>query len=1083
MRRPAGPTSPLTALLLLACVGFAAAPETAAARSYDVVDLGPTGGSFIWSGVNDSAQVVGTETVETLTTPVVWTAGSSDRVFEPSLLGYGTGIDIAANGDVAGGWHQGSNAFASVWVSGAVVNVGNAGMFASRVSLSDGAILAGWGSTQIFRARPPAYMLESIPFDVDHPDAVAVNDEAEVVFGIGHTGRAGFWHDLTAEEIAVEPWGPHALNNVGDVVGRESLTSNAVLRRANGDTAPLTPLDGATAANTFAYAINDAGLIAGRSNGAGVVWEDGVPSRLVDALAAADGWTAITDALDVSQAGNILVRGTRNGVEHWGLLTVHPTLTVSLGAGVTNGNVFSVDVTVTNQTPTALDDLHFAEPAAVTPAAPGIVSTLDGPSPPLGTALAAGASITSSVSFDIEKVGAAELVSGVSAHDPDDTPFDAMTDALVEIGTRRLDEAELKRVYADALLDSSQSAGAVLNAANIRVGDVTAWAVGPNGGETVPPWLNVSVNVQPVPPPNTGFAETAGWKKSAARALGLDDRALTWLPDDPAVALDAWLAFVDHFATAGGKVIDDSGYAAYQNLRYAGEFYGQLASGNEAFRAEAARQLNGLVGDLGVGAKDTITLLGSLVAFSHDDPLSADIRTYERSPVLQQFTKQSGDAVDAALRATYDKVAHLARLAKSDPVAASGQLGDLLGKTFTTMGRDIVVFHVGGTGVARLSKAIEGALPFGRTGASLTSAVAAADPTTAALTASIDATGEVIVRESLESLGEGAVLTPAQLEQLGGFYAADAEKVQAIINEINAKYGVEIEVQCRPGNPASLQYYRNGTGVPKPEWVKPKNTEWMDVVLGAPPESLGKATVFKPVKPTAEALAKYTPAQQQTILGRYATQLELYEDATKEGGKFFQLIADSQKPGGATVNVGFGTGARQVKGLRYSLRAVGDAGQEAFVVIDEAAGGKFVLSDADYQAVVKKTGAHLPAGKRGQIELDFMNRLRKETVSFGGHGWSHSGFDLPSKYSKPFVQFVTESSSPAAARRTLEWFVARGELPEWVVKISTDLAAKLGRPPTSAELVAALLDKFRPGSFVVKFNGSNVRVGTAAGIR
>jgi hypothetical protein len=255
-------------------------------------------------------------------------------------------------------------------------------------------------------------------------------------------------------------------------------------------------------------------------------------------------------------------------------------------------------------------------------------------------------------------------------------------------------------------------------------------------------------------------------------------------------------------------------------------------------------------------------------------------------------------------------------------------------------------------------------------------------------------------------------------------------------------------------------------------------------VLGEPRESLGKATVFKPVKPDAATLAQFSPAQQQIILARYDTQVKLFKDATEEGGKFFKILADSQSEAGATYTTGFGSGTREVKGLRYSLRQVGEPGQEAYLVIDEAAGGKFVLSDADYQAVVDaNTGLHLPAGKRGQIELEVMNRLNNETASFGGHGWSHSGFDLPSKFSETYLQFVAESSSPAAARRTMEWFVERPKRPDWLTELADDLALKLGRQATSAELVELLLSKFRPGSFVIKFNGTTIRTGYGAGIR
>ncbi len=761
-----------------------------------------------------------------------------------------------------------------------------------------------------------------------------------------------------------------------------------------------------------------------------------------------------------------------------------PSLAVSLSPGVSNGHVFSIDVTVKNLTTGPLTNVAFTQPGGILPNAEGKIARLTEPTPPLPAALAAGESATATVTFVAQAAGIVDVLSGARATDGDDAEQSEDAQGIVEVGKQRLTETELQRVLADGLTDSSQSVGGLMNAGQMRLGLITAWAAGPDGSDTVPPWLNVSINQAVVPPPGTVLAEPPGWKVSAARSLGMDDRAMAWLPDAPATALQAYLAYADHFAMAGGKVIDQSGNALYSGLKEAATFYGQLSSGNEEYRAAASRELNGLVSDVGVAAADTITVLGQIIALSHDDPLGGDLRTYENSPALQAFVQTSGQIIDAGLTASQNETARLVRLAKADPVAAAGQLGDLVGTTMTTVARDVAVAEVGVAGVSRLGTAIERSLPFARTGASLDGGLAALDPAAAALTTSVDGTGEVVVRQSLESLAEGSPITIEQLEALGGFYAGDAAKVQEIITDINAKYGVKIEIQCRPGNPASLEFYRNGTGVPKPEWVKPKNTEWMDVVLGAPQESLGKATVFRPVQPSAETLSKFTQAQQQTILSRYNTQLELYEDATQPGGKFAKLIADSHNPEGATVSVGSGTGKRDITGLKYSLRAVGEPGQEAFVVIDDAAGGKFVLSDADYQAVVDAdTLQHLPAGVRGQLELDVMNRLGKDTVSFGGHGWSHSGFDLPSKYSKSFLQFVTEYTSPASARRTLEWFVARGDLPEWVNKISLDLALELGHSPTSAELVAALLDKFRPGNFVIKFDGTDFRVGYGAGIR
>lgn len=764
-------------------------------------------------------------------------------------------------------------------------------------------------------------------------------------------------------------------------------------------------------------------------------------------------------------------------------------LVVSLAAGVTNGKIFSVELTVRNADTAPMTDVAFGDPAGIVPntivgdpSTAGEVRAIAGPTPDLPTSLAPGESATTTVTFAVEKQGGVDLDAEVTATDSDDDPQSGSAHAIVQIGRRPITPTEKERLLSDALTDGSQTAGALLNALHTRIGLIIAWASGPNGGGPVPPWLTVPITGTVVVPPGVTLEDPPWLNTTAGRAFGFDDRAFSLVPDDTSDALLPFLKFADKFLFAGGKVVDQSGNAAIGGLQYAWEFYGQLASGNQSFRAEASRQFSGIVSDAGDGVGAAVTLLGAILQYANDDP--DDVGKYERSPALQQFSQQSGAIIDAGLTATYQKIADLVYLAKNDPVAASGELGDTLGTLFTTLGRDIALTEFGMGGVTRLGGAIEKALPFARTGRAVDGGLAAADPATAALTASVDGTGEVIVRQSLESLGEGAILTPQQLETLGGFYAKDAERVQKIVNDINMKYGVNIEIQCRPGNPESLQFFLDGTGVPKPEWVKPKNTEWMDLVLGAPKDSVGKATVFRPIRPTEATLRRYTPAQRQTILDRYDTQVKIFDDATKPGGKFHKLIADSKNPEGATVTIGHGTGTRDVTGLKYSLREVGEPGQEAFLVIDEAAGGKFVLSDADYQAVFDAaTMQHLPAGIRGKIELEVMNRLNKETVSFGGHGWTHSGFDFSSKYSESFLKFLIESSSPASARRTLDWFVGRGDLPQWMHKIYTDLALELGHPPTNAELVAKLLDTFRPGTFVIKFNGTDIRTGYGAGIR
>lgn len=59
----------------------------------------------------------------------------------------------------------------------------------------------------------------------------------------------------------------------------------------------------------------------------------------------------------------------------------------------------------------------------------------------------------------------------------------------------------------------------------------------------------------------------------------------------------------------------------------------------------------------------------------------------------------------------------------------------------------------------------------------------------------------------LEALGEGAPLTVEQLESLGGISRADAAKIQQIIADAKKKFGYDLELQARPSNPYSLEFF------------------------------------------------------------------------------------------------------------------------------------------------------------------------------------------------------------------------------------------------------------------------------------
>jgi PKD repeat protein len=749
-------------------------------------------------------------------------------------------------------------------------------------------------------------------------------------------------------------------------------------------------------------------------------------------------------------------------------------LEVLLDPGETDGHLFTVEVTVRNVGSSTLHNVAFDSPDGVVEdtsvavaGTSGSISLFEGPSTPLPTTLETGEAATTEVTFAVDSQGGLDLLSTVSGTDSSGATQEGKGTAILQIGVHTLTPAEQLQFFQGIILSASQQAGQLINAAKERYGELMAW-VSAGGKGALPAWLTGPIADGTTPPAGTAAPDVAGWKVSAARAAGLSDDALAWLPDDPTAGLKAYLTMEDHIGTSSVAALKGTAVGVGSALANAAEFYGQLSVGNPAFTAEASRQLNGLVSDFGAAAAPKIAILGAIVATSHDDGLSLQAAS---SPVLQQFTKDANAAIDSSLSSAETSMVSYAKLAQSDPQAAAAKMGDAYGTTITNMGVAIATSEFGGGAVSKFAGVIEASLPTAETGASIESVVTSGSAS--GLTGAIEPVGAQVARQTLESLANGTVLTTEQLENLGGFYAQDAPKVQKIIEDIKAKYGVDIEIQVRPGNPASLQYYVDGTGVPKPEWIKAKATEWTDVVLGAPDATLGKATVYQPTLPSASEMASFSPDQQAAIKARYDTQLDLYAKSTDPNGAFQQLLAASKTADGATVDLGFG---RTQTGLRYSTEPVpGSPG--SFYVMDNTSGtAKYVLSDADYQAVIDaKTGAHISAADgRGQIELDVMNRLASDTVSFGGHGWSHSGFDLAAKYSEPFIKFATGSMSPEEAEAVYTWFLSQpGPLPAWALKLG-----KAGAAPTVADLVAA----FSPGQFVIKFNGATMRVGYAAGL-
>ena len=108
------------------------------------------------------------------------------------------------------------------------------------------------------------------------------------------------------------------------------------------------------------------------------------------------------------------------------------------------------------------------------------------------------------------------------------------------------------------------------------------------------------------------------------------------------------------------------------------------------------------------------------------------------------------------------------------------------------------------------------------------------------------------------------------------------------------------------------------------------------------------------------------------------------------------------------------------------------------------------------------TGRHLPAGIRGQVELEVMRQFAKAAEEgvfpFGYHGWTHSGFDIAA------ADFVTSSSTSSYMNE------------KDAIKLAKKYAAIYGIDPSE------FLDGYTRGKLLVKITATDAVLGPGAGL-
>jgi len=126
---------------------------------------------------------------------------------------------------------------------------------------------------------------------------------------------------------------------------------------------------------------------------------------------------------------------------------------------------------------------------------------------------------------------------------------------------------------------------------------------------------------------------------------------------------------------------------------------------------------------------------------------------------------------------------------------------------------------------------------------------------------------------------DGETVTVRQLEGDFGYDRFTAEFLDAKA----AQHGVLIEM--KPANPQSLKLIADGEALAKPELLKPKTTNNLDLEIGAPRGSEGKVTYFEPQRPpNYDSLSPNDPLRQR------------YDDRMGQWDKYRNTMDELQKP-------------------------------------------------------------------------------------------------------------------------------------------------------------------------------------------
>jgi uncharacterized membrane protein len=893
------------------------------------------------------------------------------------------------------------------------------------------------------KPRQMQYPLDDIQNTDGTGDSIAaldVNSRGQVVFD-------AFFGDSQSNDGALYPGNiripfqvadRHPLNDNGQVVGRVFGSGPAKLYPGD---VTLPPLPGHTFSS--ASSINNKGDVVGTSSGnsgcpSAVIWRKSDYSKPIDLNKAIPGNTSqLWEAVDINEKGQIVAEGTPGACAGSAQLTgflLEPPAPAEVDVDlqpvtVGDNDLFDLRMTVRHSGTVNTPDLvsftyqpgnGLSESSPFGPAA--ALVPIFGPAPGFPSTLVTGQLTEHYFAYSVEGPGKTLMQAYVKAVDAYGDEHEDAAAVLID-ATLKTGRQDVDGLIAGGLISLMDTAVTTRERLAAKLSDIVHKQLKGSKG-------------------TKGMLKPTDFERNLARRFGLPDDGLAWLPNrtkstgsgparEPSNT-EVALAFMEATGTEMKKVgIEAADRTLVTPFVFWRDYLFEPAPGD---RAKVTMEMVNLASD---GVDATTGVLGEAAHF-YTSPAEMQAAWTEMPKITAEAQKKLAELDQA----TTDAILQWDDLMKKDPVKGAKQFGKLLGRIEGEVAVGWLENIVGG-------KVSQGLKTFkeARAGAQITSEVSE----------------QTMNGRRLAAASKGAKPV-AKTPSLGNLSETQIQRFQAITKRLSEKFGIKIEIQARPINEFAAKV-KGGIG--KVEAVPTKNLTPDDVLLGAPEEYLGQTAYYRPVKPkNFSKLSKDVQERLGQRIKEKGKELDQFLGKTPDPTGKADKVRKALKKGGAEFELGKnGKVVMELEKTTHKSGAILIRYKKLSVNGKAVFTGKPrpIVSDVDMNALIDSaTGKHLPAGIRGQAELELMREFSKAAEEgvfpFGYHGWTHSGFDIAGADFRHILKYQLMYMSDDAAK-----------------KLAAKYAKIYGVKPEE------FLDGYTKGKMLVKITPTSATLGPGAG--